>query len=260
MPGCCPPQPALGSGNVQPLYPQALEPTGLKSFPERTEAAERRNGAASSARAESAWRASVAEQRRRAEWMAISLPHNSCHLFARLPFEDAVRLAALVGTGQMAWAEINAALDARIKLVIAGRRRAQGHRSPAPHDAWEEARRIGEDEIWARYHAKCDAVFAQDADTDAADPWTREQLRATERILDRLRSERDRALASLNRRMGPPRRQSSTERADAAIARTQLTAAEHGALDKLDASGFLGSHLLADAIQDLAAPLIEPGA
>ena len=72
------------------------------------------------------------------EWQAIDLPHNSSHLFARLPFGDAVQLAVLAGTGQMSWAEINAALDAKIKLAIAGQ---QEDRCPDRHDAWEEAKR-----------------------------------------------------------------------------------------------------------------------
>ena len=64
------------------------------------------------------------------EWLAIGLPHNSSHLFGRLPFGDAVRLAALVGTGQMTWAEVNAALDAKIKLAIARERVGTGRPGP----------------------------------------------------------------------------------------------------------------------------------
>lgn len=187
------------------------------------------------------------------EWLAIGLPHNSSHLFARLPFDDAVRLAALVGTGQMSWAEVNAALDARIKLAIAGALGAPDDGSPDAHETWEAARRAAEDEIWARYHAKCDAVFANDTDTVTTDPWDRERLRDRERILNRLRSERDRALAALGRRMDSPRQSiTAMERT-----RTQLTAAERSALDKLDASGFAGSAQMANAIRDLATPLAE---
>jgi len=254
MPGCCPPQIALGSGNVHPLYPQAIEPTGLKSPTAQPGAADRRRDATASVRAISAWRAAAAEQRRRIEWLAIGLPHNSSHLFARLPFGDAVRLAALVGSGQMTWAEVNAALDARIKLAIAGALGEENDRSPDAHETWQAARRTAEDEIWARYHAKCDAVFANDTGTAASDPWEREQLRDRERILNRLRSERDRALAALSRRMDPPPAQPGTavERT-----RTQLTAGERNALGKLDASGFAASPLMASAIGDLAMPLAE---
>ena len=189
------------------------------------------------------------------EWQAIGLPHNSSRLFGRLPFGDAVRLAALVGTGQMIWAEVNAALDAKIKLAIA--RESVGRGAPDPHEAWEEAKRAAEDEIWARYHAKCDAVFADDGDAVSTDPWSREHLRDRERILERLRNERDRALAALSRRMDPPRRELSAGRMEpAVIARAQLAAAERDALRKLDASGFVGSQPMADAIRRLAMPLV----
>ena len=189
------------------------------------------------------------------EWLAIGLPHNSSQLFARLPFGDAVRLAALVGTGQMIWAEVNAALDAKIKLAIA--RERGGQDAPNPHEAWEEARRTAEDEIWARYHAKCDAVFAEDTDGASTDPWSREQLRDRERVLERLRSERDRALAALSRRMDPPRRELFPARVETAVGgRAQLAASERDALRKLDASGFVGSQPMADAIRHLAMPLV----
>jgi hypothetical protein len=239
MPGCCPSQTLPGLGNVHPLYPQALESTGLKSRAGRSAAAGERSDATASARAISAWQA-AAEQRRRTEWLAIELPHNSSRLFARLPFSDAVRLAALVGTGQMTWAELSAALDAKIKLAI-------GQDDRSPHEAWEAARRTAEDEIWARYHAKCDAVFAHDTAEAVANPWSREELRDRERILNRLRNERDRALEALR----TPR---SSGAAPSERVRAQLTAAERDALGKLNASGFAGSRLMADAIRDLAAP------
>jgi hypothetical protein len=183
------------------------------------------------------------------EWLAIGLPHNSSHLFARLPFDDAVRLAALVGSGQMTWAEVNAALDAKIKLAIA--RSAQDDRSPDAHQVREAARRAGEDEVWARYHAKCDAVFANDTDAVPPDPWSCERVRDKERALNRLRNERDRALAALNRRTDPqPPCVTRLEQPP-----TPLTANERAALGKLAASGFAGSQLMMDAICDLAEPL-----
>ena len=189
------------------------------------------------------------------EWLAIGLPHNSSHLFARLPFGDAVQLAALVGTGQMTWPEVNAALDAKIKLAITQLRARRGKwRAPAdPHEVWEDTRRAGEDEIWARYHAKCDAVFASDATADETDPWSTEALRDREQMLDRLRGERDRALATLSWRLGPqpPRQTCTTSRAPAMA----LTASERDALRKLDASAFVSSTLMVDAIRDLATPL-----
>jgi hypothetical protein len=194
------------------------------------------------------------------EWLAIGLPHNSSHLFARLPFGDAVQLAALVGTGQMTWPEVNAALDARIKLAIAQLRARRGEwRAPAdPHEVWEDARRAGEDEIWAHYHAKCDAVFAGDTTAGETDLRTTEALRDREHMLDRLRGERDRALAILSCRLGPqpPRQACTTPRAPA----MDLTTSERDALRKLDASGFVSSTLMVEAIRSLATPLGGGGA
>jgi hypothetical protein len=198
------------------------------------------------ARAISAWHGSPAEQRRRREWLATGLPHNSSHLFAHLPFGDAIRLAALVGTGRMTWTEVNAALDARIKLAIA---RHHGRRDTGQFEAWEAARQAREDDIWARYHAKCDALFAEDTETDAADPWHRDALRDRERMLERLRCERDQALTALKRGMGTPPRAGS--------ARVQVTPAESAALRKLDASGFAASAGMEEAIQGLASPLMS---
>ena len=252
MPGCCPPQPAFGVGNVYPLYPQTLERTGLNSTPPVSEATGEATPGVARSRANPAWQVSTTERARRMEWLAIGLPHNSSHLFARLPFGDAVQLAALVGTGQMTWPEVNAALDAEIKLAIAQLR--GGRRAPAdPHEAWEDARRTGEDDIWARYHAKCDAVFAVGRSADETDLWSTEALRDRERMLDRLRGERDRALATLSCRLGlqPPRQTCTTPRAPA----MELTASERDALRKLDASGFVSSALMADTIRDLATPL-----
>ena len=90
------------------------------------------------------------------EWLALGLPHNGSHLFGRLPFDDAIRLAALVGTGQLTWTEVNAALDAKIKLAVARlrARRGNGVASFDPHEAWEAARRgrlpedLSADEVW----------------------------------------------------------------------------------------------------------------
>ena len=248
MPGSSSSQPASRAGNVLPLHPQGIDLAGLKSRPGRGEAAGLRHEATAAARAISAWHGSPAEQRRRREWLATGLPHNSSHLFARLPFGDAIQLAALVGTGRMTWAELNAALDARIKLAIAGHRDRQAMRHP---DAWEAARQAREDEIWARYHAKCDAVFAENAEDAAADPSCRDALRNRERMLERLRNERDQALAALKRGMGAP------PRLAAGFVRTQITAAESAALRKLDTCGFVASASMEDAIQRLAMPLAD---
>jgi hypothetical protein len=203
-------------------------------------------------RANPAWQVSTTERTRRMEWLAIGLPHNSSHLFARLPFGDAVQLAALVGAGQMTWPEVNAALDAEIKLAITQQR--GGRRAPADlHEAWEDARRAGEDEIWARYHAKCDAVFADEATVNETDLWSTEAMRDREQSLNRLRGERDRALVALSWRLGPqPPRQTCTATQPPAM---QLTASERDAVRKLDTSGFVSSASMVDAIWDLATPL-----
>lgn len=239
-------QPAPRAGNVLSLHPQGIDGTGLKSIAARGDANGLCREATAAARAISAWHGSPAEQRRRREWLATGLPYNSSHLFARLQFGDAIRLAALVGAGRMTWAEINAALEARIKLAIA---RHRSRRDTRPPDGWEAARQAREDDIWARYHAKCDALFAEDADSNAADPWRRDALRERERMLERLRRERDQALTALKRGMGAPPR--------AGIARLQVTAAESAALRKLDASGFAASAGMEEAIQRLTSPLAK---
>ena len=250
MPGCCPPQPAFGVGNVYPLYPQALERTGLKSPKPVSGVISDVTPDAARSRANPAWQVSTTERTRRMEWLAIGLPHNSSHLFARLPFGDAVRLAALVGTGQMTWLELNAALDGTIKLAIA-QLRGEGRAPADPHEAWEGTKRAGEDDIWARYHAKCDAVFADGATVDETDLWSREAMRDREQVLNRLRDERDRALGALSCRLDPqPPRQTCAQ-----PPAMQLTASERDAVRKLDASGFVSSALMVDAIWNLATPL-----
>jgi len=244
MPGCCPPQPALAAGNIYPLYPQASEIEGLNSPPPISEPALIGDPGAAQSRAKPAQPKAFAERARRMDWLAIGLPHNSSHLFARLPFADAIQLAVLVGTGRMTWPEVNLALDAKIKLATAQQR--GGRRSALdPHEAWEQARRVAEDEIWARYHAKCDALFADDAPAEEADSWATELRRSRERTLNRLRDERDHALAALDLPQG---RRLPTSMGN-------LTSAERAALRKLDTSGFLGSQAMTDAVRELATPL-----
>ena len=131
-----------------------------------------------------------------------------------------------------------------------------GLASPDPHDVREAAQRAGQDDIWARYQAKCDAVFAADSTADELDRWSTEHIRHNERVLNRLRNERDRALAALSRRLGPqPPRQAPASPHSPATRQTQLAVAERDALRKLDDSGFIGSQVMADAILDLAMPL-----
>jgi hypothetical protein len=176
--------------------------------------------------------------------MKSSLPPASTDLFPRLPFTDAVALAALVGTGRMSWPELDAALDAMVKLAAA---EAFGVRSSA-----EAGKRTVEDEIWARYHAQCDEVFA--GSIGPADTCPPERLWRTERILDRLRSTRDRELAAARRRMharfcAPAPSEIRLEQSQAAG--TELSPAERAALDKLDATGFTASASMVATIDDL---------
>ena len=196
-------------------------------------------GAARSKPADLAWQDSTASgQRRFLEWIAISLP--GAGLLSRLPFNDAIKLAALVGTGRMTWPEINAALDAMIKLASAD----------AP-DEQEKITRAGEEEIWARYHARCDELFAGDAEHPDPGAWSREQLWRRERDLDRLRSARDRELAALRRRSASSAIRLAS--AHASAPRTQLTPFESSALYKLNAAGFVASDGMLKAITDRAA-------
>ena len=122
-----------------------------------------------------------------------------------------------------------------------------------PHKTGQDARQAGEDEIWAHYHAKCDAVFADDATADETDLWSTEALRHREQVLNRLRGERDRALAALSGRLRPQPPHHTCSRTPA----MQLTAIERNAIRKLGAKGFVGSAAMIDAIRDLAAPLAD---
>jgi hypothetical protein len=165
--------------------------------------------------------------------MESGQPHTSRDLIARLPFRDAVALAALVGTGRMTWPELDAALDAMIKL-------AAGAAIGMPSSG-EAGKHTVEDEIWARYHAQCDEVFARSSPMDT---WSPEHLWRTERILERLRGARDRELAAVRRRLdaGPSTTAASEIRLEQSQAAwTELSPAERAALDKLDATGFIAS-------------------
>ena len=182
------------------------------------------------------------------DWMEASLPRTSTDLFARLPFGDAVTLAALAGTGRMTWPEINAALDAMIKLAAADALdRRDRYNAPPGSDA---AMRIAKEEIWARYHAQCDDVFANDAgprDTGARSP---EEPWRTQWILDRLRDTRDRELAALHRRLAV-RPSTLIPSAIRLKPWTELSPAERAALGTLEATGFLASEGMIEAVDNL---------
>jgi hypothetical protein len=178
---------------------------------------------------------------------------------SRLPFGDALALAALVGTGRMSWQEINAALAARMKLAAADeiRRRTESDGQCGGNvDActeWGEAKRAAESEIWARYHAQCDTVFADHCDPMDIDSQSLELLFRRERILDRFRNARDRALANLGERLGPgPFASAQSNPAQAALLRTRLSAAESAALGRLNETGFSESEQMREAIKKLA--------
>lgn len=179
---------------------------------------------------------------------------------SRLPFGDALALAALVGTGRMNWQEIHAALAARMKLAAADeiRRRTEANRQCGENaDActeWQEAKWTGEQEIWVRYHAQCDAIFADHLDPLDTGWQSIELLFRRERILDHLRNARDRALADLTERLGPrPLASPQSSHAQSALIRTRLSAAESAALGKLVETGFSESEQMREAIKELAA-------
>ena len=228
---------------------QPIGYAGLISFPAKVD------GTHGSTAPGTARQADVAEEHAGAEQMHI----DSTDLMSRLPFGDAIALAALVGTGQMSWQEINAALAASIKLAAAGeiRRRTEAGRQCGENlDActeWQEAKRAGESEIWARYHAQCDAVFADRRGSTDKGWRSIELLFSRQRILDRLRDARDRALADLAERLGPrPLASAQSSPAHTALIRVRLSAAESAALGRLEATGFLDSGQMRDALKELA--------
>jgi len=199
----------------------------------------------------------------------------SVDLLPRLPFADAVELASLVGSGKMSWPEIDAALDAKIKLATREALERQRERfDPVPpsqresdkawaaYNAWNEAKRNGESEVWARYNAKCDEVFANDCGSPDANSRSLDKLRCRERILDRFRSARDAELAELTERLGrqPPRPTASATRLislQVATLRSQLTATESAAIGKLNAAGFIASANMKAAIGILAGEIAD---
>jgi hypothetical protein len=244
MPGCSPLQVIAISDQAAALLPQTIEKMEVRSSRSRWRTAAARGEVfqlASPDPADFAGRSATAQQARYLEWMTPVLPRTSTDLVPRLPFGDAIKLAALVGTGRMTWPEINAALDAMMKLATADALDEQG--------AWEETTQDGEAAIWARYHAQCDEVFASDAEDSDAGSWSHEQLWSRERTLDRLRSARDRELAALRRRSASPA--TTLKSSQTPAPRTQLTAAESDALDKLYATGFVASEDMMTAIDRL---------
>jgi len=251
MPACSPGNPRPSSAAVPASFPQRPENTGLKSS--RTQWRVIAGGAGADAHPEVATTSFAGRtatrgwRRRYLQWMEARLPRTGTDLFARLPFIDAVALAALVGTGRMTWPELTRALDALIKLTAADA--VGGHCAKHPaRSSGDAAKHTVEEEIWARYHAQCDEVFARSSPRDT---WSPEHLWRTERILERLRGARDRELAAVLRRLdaGP----STTA---ASEIRLELSPAENAALAKLNASGFIPSASMMAAIGNLVSEII----
>ena len=195
-------------------------------------------------------------------------------LLPRLPQDDAIALALLAANGHMTWRDINAALDAKVKLATAEAlhldRQHSGLTSASwrhyddawsAYNEWNEAKRIGENEIWARYHAKCDAVFANDPDSSGTGLRAHEELLSRDRILDAFRMARDDEFAALAQRLGqqPARPATFPPRpmlVQIAMLRSRLTTAEADAIDKLDAE-FRESAAMREIIRDLASEIMN---
>ena len=232
MPGCSLLSVAAPSTKVRAPYLQQIDETGFKSLQSRSEATAASAEGPLSPPADFAWR--------ERDWLA--LPYTGADLLARLPLADAIRLAALVGAGRMTWPAVYAALDAMIKLAAEG---------ASERGMWQAAKQDGEAEIWARYHAQCDSVFAGDAADSDPGTWSHEQVWNRERILDHLRSVRDRALAAARRR---PTSCAIALKSSSAPAET-LTPLERDALERLDATGFTGSQDMMAAIDGIVADI-----
>lgn len=256
MPGCSPLQVIAISHHVAARLPQEIENMEVSSSRRRWRTAAVRGELCQPAPSHPADLAGrnrvVAWQARYLEWMETGLSRSSTGLLARLPFGDAVKVAVLVGTGRMTWPEINAALDAMIKVAAADALDGMWiEDDTAPTQ--DPAKRISEDEIWARYHAQCDEVFVNDASPMDTGAWSREQLWRTEQILNRLRSARDRDLAALRRRLG-------SQPSQTAMPGVGLSPAESAAMGKLNATGFVGSEGMMAAIDSLVSEIAKSAA
>jgi len=208
------------------------------------------------------------------QWIDTDPPRGSVALLPALPHQDAIMLALLVASGQMTWPEINAALDAKVKLATVDKldRHRQQHGATPPswrhedawaaHRAWHEARRTGEREIWARYNAKCDAVFANAPAPSGARARAHDDLLNREQVLDVFRMARDDEFAELTQRLGPQPSRPATFPArpmpvQSAMVRCRLSAEETDAIDKLDEAGFTASAGMRDIIEDLAREIAD---
>ncbi len=202
----------------------------------------------------------------------------SADLLPRLPHEEAIALASLAANGHMSWAEINAALNAKVKLATGKALRRDRRQSDlmaagwrhdndahdddawAAYSEWNEAKRTGEGEIWARYHAKCDAMFANAPDYSGTSARAHEQLLNREHALDVFRMARDDELAALAQGLGPQPARSTTFPArpmsvQIAMLKSRLSKEETDAIDKLEGTGFTESADMSEIIGVLASEI-----
>lgn len=172
----------------------------------------------------------------------------------------------------MTWPEINAALEAKIKLAtsqgLAQRKQELDHTPPSwrqieddwtAHSEWNKAKANGEGEIWSRYFAKSSEAYANDPVTEVG-PAALEHLVAREKVIDELARARDKELAELAQKLGaePARPTISPMRArpySYATVASQLTSAETDAMNKLDAC-FTASASMTTTIADVAGEII----
>ena len=224
--------------------------------------------------ADTAW-ATAAESERLnwKQWVETNLRRNSIDLLPRIPRDDAAKLEALAASGAMNWTEINAALDAKIKLAtsqkLADQKQELDLRPPSwqqveddwtAHNEWNKAKAAGESEIWSRYFAKSSEAYANDPVTEVG-PAALEHLLAREKVIDELGRARDKELAELAQKFGaePARPTASPMRATPylyATAASQLTSAETDAMNRLDGC-FTASGSMTKTISDVAGEIIS---
>lgn len=215
----------------------------------------------------------VAEQR---NWIDGNFRRTSRDLAANMSDDDKAKLQALVDTGQLGWEDIDAALDAKIKLATTEMLTGQSadlNKMPsgwqASKDAWQAyqdwdlAERAGKSEIYARYSEKFAEIMASDpgpTEGTDTDPHALEKLMAREGVLDRYRKIRDQELADLSQRLGQQPARPTTLPVGAnpyeiALFEGRLTPADTTAMAKLDAAGFTSSGAFKDALTRLASEI-----
>ena len=196
----------------------------------------------------------------------------------KLPESDRAKLQALVDEGHVTWADINAALDARIKQATNALLTQQSdalNKMPASWQArqdawtanqsWDLARREGRAAICARYGEKVADVMASDpgaTEGTDTDPQATAKLMARQGILDRYRQIMDQELTALDQRLGPQPPRPNTlpvgfNPYEMAQFEARLTKQETMAAVKLAAVGGALSGALKDAIGHLAGEITQ---